>query len=110
MNIDFTYHYDLFGTLLEDVAHVTFQETDVNESTGQPVNITGSYTITRDDTTGGLRFAGQIGSMTSPGNGLVAHDAGLALFSPTSPPIFHGPHEFLTGTDIFRLECEALAS
>jgi hypothetical protein len=110
MTIDFTYRYDLSGSLQEDVAHVMFHETDVNGTTGQRVQITGSYTITRDDTTGILRFAGQIGSMTSPGNGLLAHDVGLATFSPGSQPVIHGPHDLLTGTDIFRLECGALAA
>jgi len=99
------------GVLYRQVGHIHAIETDTNSVTGKSVAIRTDITIVGDITPDGeltdYKISGQFNVGTSPGQGIVIHDAGTVSFGPGGVSAVHGIHEVLDhGEDAF---CAALS-
>jgi hypothetical protein len=103
--------FDKDGNPVEDTAH--FKRVETNWRSDDPsVSMTGTgtwtshYNFARDTETN----TGQIFKQTYPGHGLLFHDVGVIIFSP-SGVVFHGPHDlFEQGDAVFCDALEAIGS
>jgi hypothetical protein len=99
------------GVLYRQVGHIHAIETDTNSVTGKSVVIRTDITIVGDITPDGVltdyKISGQFNVGTSPGQGIVIHDAGTVSFDPNGITAIHGIHDvFDNGEGAF---CAALS-
>jgi hypothetical protein len=100
------------GVLYRQVGHIHSIETDTNSVTGKSVVIRTDITIVGDLTPDGEltshKISGQFNVGTSPGQGIVIHDAGTVSFDADGMiAAIHGIHDtFDIGEDAF---CSALS-
>jgi hypothetical protein len=100
------------GVLYRQVGHIHAIETDTNSVTGKSVVIRTDITVVGDLTPDGelatYKISGQFNVGTSPGQGIVIHDAGTVTFDADGMiAAIHGIHDtFANGGDAF---CAALS-
>jgi hypothetical protein len=99
------------GVLYRQVGHIHAIETDTNSVTGKSVVIRTDVNVVGDLTPDGDLFAfkisGQFNVGTTPGQGIVIHDTGMALNEDGVITLLHGIHDvFDNGEDAF---CDALS-
>src|SRR4051812_9225181 len=100
------------GVPYRQVGHIHAIETDTNLTTGKSVVIRTNITVTGELTPDGDLAAhsvtGQFNIGTSPGQGIVIHDAGLArIDADDMVSVLHGIHDvFDNGEEAF---CQALS-
>lgn len=100
------------GVPYRQVGHIHAIETDTNLTTGKSVVIRTNLTVvgelTPDGELASYSISGQFNVGTSPGEGIVIHDAGLARIDENGMvALLHGIHDvFDEGEDAF---CQALS-
>jgi hypothetical protein len=98
--------FDKAGNPVADIVH--FKRVERNWRSDDPsvsMTATGSWTEHFDYATDTTVTTGQVFKQTYPGLGLLFHDVGIVIFSPTGL-VIHGPHDVLEGGD--AVFCDAL--
>ena len=99
--------YDSMGDQVRFQDSVSQFETDTNSVTGKTITVRGHYTAVTDFASGTTSFNGAVLIATAPGQGIVVHDSGKAVFDANGNVIKEaGPHQSIdTNGQIF---CTAL--
>lgn len=112
--VDFRGEWNAAGDELQEMSHVhlvgagnAFTNSVTGKSLAQPtvLTITVVFAVPGNLDTTTLTFSGLNLRVTVQGMGVIALQAGRAIFPPGSPPVFRGPDK---GSDLSQL-CTALA-